>query len=91
MRPPALISSSSPLSQSLSPPEPETTCAEVRLRRWSWERVTERDELVGRMRAVSRFPQLSEGGWGQCGNRVGEPRRDGLFHNSDVDLGDTKG
>lgn len=39
--------------------------AVVRERRWSCERVTERDELVGRMRAVSRLPQLQEGARGQ--------------------------
>ena len=26
-------------------------------RRWSWSRVTDREELVGRMSAVSRLPQ----------------------------------
>lgn len=32
--------------------------AEVRERRWSWESVTESDELVGRISVVSRLPQL---------------------------------
>lgn len=57
--PPALISSSSPLSQSLSGPDPPSrTLADVSERRWSCESVTEREELVGRMREVSRLPQL---------------------------------
>jgi hypothetical protein len=31
--------------------------AVVRVRRDFWERVTEREELVGRLRVVSRLPQ----------------------------------
>lgn len=55
--PPDLISSSEPFNHSRS----EVKLASARLvvvdRRWSWSSVTDRDELVGKMSAVSRLPQ----------------------------------
>lgn len=50
----------------------------VWVRRSAWERVTERDELVGRLRVGSRFPQYlisqgqcREGGGGEGGFSYG--------------------
>lgn len=45
----------------------------VWVRRSAWERVTERDELVGRLRVGSRFPQylISKGQSGEGGERQG--------------------
>lgn len=63
VRPPDLIASSTPLSHSRSLPslDPLTiTLAEVSDLRSSCDRVTDRDELVGRIRVVSRLPQLVE-------------------------------
>jgi len=37
--------------------------AVVWVRRSDWERVTEREELVGRLRVGSRFPQYLGVGW----------------------------
>lgn len=63
VRPPALISSSFPFNHSLSPCSNDASAREVVVdRRWSCESVTERDEFVGRMRAVSRFPQYLDHG-----------------------------
>ena len=60
-RPPGLISSSFPLSQSVSLANDGSAREVVVARRWSWSRVTDSEELVGRMSSVSRFPQyLSE-------------------------------
>ena len=56
-RPPSLISSSMPLSQSRSLLNDGSARDVVVDRRWSWSSVTESDELVGRMSFVSRFPQ----------------------------------
>lgn len=57
-RPPSLITSSFPFNHSLSPASKDGSHREVVVeRRWSWSRVTERDELVGRIREVSRLPQ----------------------------------
>lgn len=53
----ALISSSSPLSQSRSLSNVLEVQDDVVDRRWSWSSVMERDELVGRMSLVSRLPQ----------------------------------
>ena len=69
MRPPTLISSSSPLSQRRSGPAPLTMRAEVSERKWSCESVTERDELVGRIKPVSRLPQLHRGHKSVLGTR----------------------
>lgn len=60
-RPPSLIASSLPFSQSLSPASKDASAREVVVeRRWSWSRVTERELLVGRIRRVSRLPQYLE-------------------------------
>lgn len=56
-REPGLISTSEPLSHSLSGPAWSNNRAVVVERRSHWSRVTERDELVGRMSASSRLPQ----------------------------------
>lgn len=53
----ALISSSSPLSQSRFLSNVLEMQDDVVDRRWSWSSVMERDELVGRMSLVSRLPQ----------------------------------
>lgn len=56
--PPSLTLSSFPLSHNLSAPENEGSARDVVVeRRWSWSSVMDREELVGRMRAVSRLPQ----------------------------------
>lgn len=57
IRPPSLISSSTPLSQSLSFLNDGSAREVVVDRRWSWSRVTESDEFVGRISLVSRLPQ----------------------------------
>lgn len=52
------ISESSPLSIRLSPLAKEAEQeAVVRVRRSAWDRVTERELLVGRLSFASRFPQ----------------------------------
>lgn len=57
-RPSALTASSFPFNQSLSPFSNDSSHREVVCeRRWSWSSVTESEEFVGRMRAVSRLPQ----------------------------------
>lgn len=54
----AVRSEGSPLRVRVSGVEKvELQAAVVRVRRSAWERVTEREELVGRLRAVSRLPQ----------------------------------
>ena len=58
--PPSLISSSSPFSQSLSFWNEGSARDVVVERRWSWSRVTEREEFVGKMSFVSRLPQYLE-------------------------------
>ena len=56
--PPSLMSSSLPLSHSRSPGAKLSSVLEVVVdRRSSWSSVTEREELVGRISAVSRLPQ----------------------------------
>lgn len=49
------------------------------VRRSAWERVTERDELVGRLSVGSRFPQylICQG---QCGGGPVGGRRKGSSH-----------
>jgi hypothetical protein len=56
-RPPGLISSSLPLSHKVSLTKEGSAREVVVDRRWSWSRVTERDELVGKISLVSRLPQ----------------------------------
>lgn len=55
--PPSLISSSCPLSHKRSFVKVVSALEVVVDRRWSWSRVTEREELVGRISLVSLFPQ----------------------------------
>ena len=56
-RPPASMDSSVPLSHNLSLSKEGSAREVVVERRWSWSRVTESEEFVGRMSLVSRFPQ----------------------------------
>lgn len=63
----------------------------VWVRRSAWERVTERDELVGRLRVGSRFPQylillrsVPGGGREQGIDRKG---KQSTLNDSDVDRG----
>jgi hypothetical protein len=51
------MSDNSPLRVRLSPSKVAEQAAVVRVRRSSWERVTERELLVGRLSFASRFPQ----------------------------------
>jgi hypothetical protein len=55
--PPALISSSFPFNQRVSLVKDGSAREVVVLRRWSWSRVTDNEEFVGRMSFVSRLPQ----------------------------------
>jgi hypothetical protein len=64
-RPPALISSSLPFNQSVSFLKHGSAREVVVARRWSWSRVTESEELVGRMSSVSRLPQYLAAGQSQ--------------------------
>ena len=59
-RPPGLISSSLPFSHRVSLMKEGSAREVVVLRRWSWSRVTESEELVGKMSLVSRLPQYLE-------------------------------
>lgn len=63
-RPPGLISSSFPLSHRVSSVKEGSAREVVVERRWSWLRVTESEELVGKMSLVSRLPQYLDGS--QC-------------------------
>lgn len=58
--PPCWISSSLPFNHNRSFSNEASARDEVVLRRWSWSRVTEREELVGRIREVLRLPQYLE-------------------------------
>ena len=55
--PPSLISSSTPFNQRRSFSKDGSAREVVVERRWSWSSVTDRDEFVGRISLVSRFPQ----------------------------------
>ena len=46
-----------PLSQRISSLYSSDVATEVRVRKSSWDNVTEMDELVGKLRDLSRFPQ----------------------------------
>lgn len=58
------MSCGSPFRWSVSEENEAEHAAVVCVRRSFWERVTEREEFVGRLRAVSRLPQYLNAGWG---------------------------
>ena len=65
--------------------------AVVCVRRSDWESVMEREELVGRLRVGSRFPQYLAGGLATCGGKDGRAWKEGILHYRYVDRGSSAG